>query len=179
MTEHHYSLVPFPDPAPPGIIISGRIEREHEKLAVYYSLTGNREEILIPVSASRPGRRDQLWTETCFEFFLAIRDQPQYWEFNLSPSGNWNAYRMDAYRRVGFREEMSIEQLQVEVLKNGDCISAAVSVELSQIIPAGEIIQVGVASVIQTRSGQETYWALAHPAPYPDFHLKNSFLLQL
>lgn len=179
MTEYHFSLVPFPDPAPPGIVISGRISREREKLAVYFSLTGNREEILLPASASQPGRRDQLWTETCFEFFLAIRDQPQYWEFNLSPSGNWNAYRMDAYRRVGFRTEMSIEQLQVEILKNENCISASASVELGRVIPAVETIQVGVASVIQTRAGHETYWALAHPAPHPDFHLREGFLLQL
>ena len=179
MTEHHFSLVPFPDLVLPVINISGRIAREQGKLAIHFSLTGNREEIIFPPAASGPGRRDELWMGTCFELFLALQGQPQYWEFNLSPSGHWNAYRMDAYRRIGFREESLIEHLQVDFLEDADCLATAAYVDLSPIIPPGEIVQAAVTSVIQTRSGHETYWALSHPAPQPDFHLREGFLLHL
>lgn len=179
MTEHHFSLVPFPDPVLPRIQISGRVARERNLLSIQYSLAGSTGDILFPKPATQPGRRDELWMETCFEFFLALPGQPQYWEFNLSPAGHWNTYRMDAYRRIGFREEPLIEQLQVECRKEVDCLSAAVCVDLSSIIPSGEVIQVGITSVLQTRSGSETYWALSHPAPQADFHSRESFLLQL
>jgi hypothetical protein len=179
MTVHSFSLMPFPDPALPGIEISGRIERDYDKLSIRFFLTGDIKEIQIPPAASRPCRADELWRATCFEFFLAIDRQPQYWEFNLSPSGNWNVYRMDAYRRVGFREEPLVEQLQLKPRRNVDCISLAADVDLSTIIPHGQIMQAGVTSIIQTRFGHETYWALSHPAPRPDFHLRKSFLLQL
>lgn len=179
MSEHRFLLVPFPDPDLPGIQIAGMITRERGKLAVHFSITGSRAGIVFPPAASQPGRRGQLWTATCLEFFLAIRDQPQYWEFNLAPSGDWNVYRMDAYRRVGFREEPLVEKLQVEFREEADCLVADAYVDLSSIIPPQEIIQVGVASIIQTRSGHETYWALWHPGPQADFHLREGFLLQL
>ena len=131
------------------------------------------------VSSRRPARKDELWQTTCFECFLAIPDGPQYWEFNMSPSGDWNVYHMDAYRRVGVREETSIQQLPFAVQKDVDCFSLEVSVDLDPIIRQENIVQVGISSVIQTKDGIESYWALAHPNPQADFHLRESFILVL
>jgi hypothetical protein len=86
-------------------------------LALQYSLAGKSADIFLPSPSAHPGRKDELWQTTCFEFFLAAKDQPGYWEFNLAPSGNWNVYRMDAYRGIGFREETSIQRLPFEVRK--------------------------------------------------------------
>jgi hypothetical protein len=33
--------------------------------------------------------------------------------------------------------------------------------------------------VIQTQDRHETYWALVHPQPQADFHLRDSFILEL
>jgi hypothetical protein len=179
MTEHSFTLVPFPDLDVPEIRIAGRISREHNLLRVQYSLSGNIEDILFPEVVSQSDRRDNLWKETCFEFFLAIPGQPQYWEFNLSAGRDWNAYHMDAYRRVGFREEQSIQQLQFEVRSDAQCFSVDSVLDLSPIIGSGMHIQAGVTSVIQSRDGHETYWALAHPSRQADFHLRESFILAL
>ena len=179
MIEHHFSLVPFPDLALPEINISGRIAREQGKLAIHYSLTGSSEEILFPTEASRPGRMDELWKATCFEFFLALQGQPQYWEFNLSPSGHWNVYRMDAYRRAGFRQEKLIDDVSFEIRRLEGCCAITASVDLSPIIKSDDPVQAGIASIIQTRDGHESYWALAHPNPHADFHSRESFILRL
>jgi hypothetical protein len=137
-------------------------------------------DILIP-APSDPTRTDNLWQTTCFEFFLAVPDHPGYWEFNMSPSSEWNAYRMEEYRRVGFREEFAIQQLLFEFKKDKTSSSLAITVDLTPIIPDDQMIELGITAVIETKDGQETFWALAHPeTPLdPDFHLRDSFLIEM
>ena len=43
-------------------------------------------------------RTDGLWRHTCFEAFIAAAVRPEYWEYNLSPSGAWAAYHFTGYR---------------------------------------------------------------------------------
>lgn len=179
MTEHSFSLVPFPDSKIPEVQITGRIVREENLLSIHYLLSGKIEDIFIAETVNLPGRRNELWATTCFEFFLGIPNEHAYWEFNLSPSGDWNAYRMDAYRRVGFREETRIRQLQLDAMRNSDSLSLAGRVDLSPIVESGMPLQAGVTGVVQARDGYLTYWALVHPGSQADFHAKESFTLLL
>ena len=39
-----------------------------------------------------------LWRHTCFEAFIKAPGRTSYHEFNFAPSGQWAAYRFDAYR---------------------------------------------------------------------------------
>jgi hypothetical protein len=174
-----FSLIPFPAPTIPEITITGNISRQNNLLALHYSLAGNLADIFLPSPAMPASRKDELWKTTCFEFFLGIKEQPQYWEFNISPSGDWNAYHMDAYRRVGFREEMSIQRLQLEAREEAGRFTLVTSVDLKPILRADQLLEVSITAVIQSREGNETYWALLHPASYADFHLRESFILAL
>jgi len=182
MTEQSFLLIPFPARNIPEITITGHVSRHNNVLALHYSLTGNLEVVFLPPTTANPNRKDELWRTTCFEFFLAIRDQLQYWEFNISPSGDWNVYHMDAYRRIGFREETSLGQLEFNFGAEAGVLTLDVAVDLN---PAGKAVQeaqsfdVGVTAIIHTNDGNETYWALAHPASQADFHLRESFILAL
>jgi len=179
MTKQAFSLIPFPAPNIPDISIIGGIALQKNIIILHYSLEGKIDDILLPLASMNPGRKDELWKKTCFEFFLAIKDQPQYWEFNMSPSGDWNVYHMDAYRRVCFREEMSIQQLQFEVQQEPSCFTLDAVVDLKPIIQQSHFLDVGITAVIQTADGNETYWAPTHPAPLADFHLRESFIFDL
>ena len=179
MKEYSFSLIPFPDSNIPEITIRGKIARLNNLLTIHYSLTGKIETILLPKPSDHPSRKDNLWKATCLEFFLAMPEQPSYWEFNLSPSGDWNVYYMEAYRRVGFREETLIQRLPFTVQREAECVSLEASIELSPIICSEKAIQVGITSVIQSDVGHETYWAILHPNPQADFHLRESFILDL
>ena len=179
MTEASFSLIPFPAPYTPNISITGKISLQNNIIALDYSLAGKTEDVLFPAVSPHPTRRDELWKSTCFEFFLAIKDQPQYWEFNLSPSGDWNVYHMDAYRRVNFKEEGSIQQLPFEVQSEGNRFHLNVLVDLHPILPLDQFLTVGITAVIPTTEGRDSYWALAHPASVPDFHLRESFIIEL
>jgi hypothetical protein len=179
MTKQSFSLIPFPTPNLPSISLKGEISRKDNILNLNYSLAGKVEDVFLPPISTNPSRKDELWMSTCFECFLAIKDQPEYWEFNMSPSGDWNAYHMDAYRRVGFRKETSVQHLQFKTQQEAGVFSLGTAIHLNLIIGLRQLLEIGITAVIQTKNGDETYWALAHPESYPDFHLRESFILAL
>jgi hypothetical protein len=174
-----FRLLPYPASDLPKIAITGEIERMENQLSIRYDVTGEIDSILLPTPVNFPSREDDLWKATCFEFFIAIKDQPRYLEFNMSPSGDWNVYAMDAYRRIGFREETTIHQLPFEFKPLSASLSLDLSVDLTPLIHLQQKIQLGITAIIQTRNGNETYWALAHPGPNADFHLRESFVIKL
>jgi hypothetical protein len=179
MSERSFSLIPFPASDLPAVAIRGRMSLQNNLLSVHYSLAGKINDVLLPPVSPNPSRKDELWKATCFEFFLAIEDQPGYWEFNMSPSCDWNVYRMDAYRRIGFREERAIPQLPFDFRQESGKYVLVVSVDLGPIIQPGQELQMGITAIIQTKDPAESYWALVHPAPQADFHLRESFILPL
>ena len=179
MIEAVFSLIPFPDQNLPAIQINGKIKRRKNLITMHHSLTGNIDQVLLPPLSSPAKRKDDLWKATCFEFFLAVPNNAEYWEFNISPSGDWQIYHMDVYRRIGVREEASFQQFPFSFRIEEDCILLEASVELSPILPIETEIQVGITSVIQSKDGIETYWALTHPGPQADFHRRESFTLKL
>ena len=86
---------------------------------------------------------------------------------------------MDAYRHVVMREETRIKRLPFDVQIEPRSLSLELAVNLDPIIERKMLIEVGIASVIQRLNGQETYWALVHPGPEADFHLREAFVLEL
>ena len=179
MTVRSFSLLPFPAPRIPAISITGTLSFQRNIVELHYSVAGKIEHIFLPAPSLGPGRKDELWKMTCFELFLAMKGQPEYWEFNLSPSGDWNIYRMDAYRRLGFREEASIPRLPFTVRPEEGALHLNALIDLTPILEAGQFLEFGIAAVIQTKDRNETYWALSHPAPEPDFHLRKSFNFEM
>jgi hypothetical protein len=177
MTGRAFALVPFPSGTHPAIQVRGAIAFRNEHLAIRYSVEGNVDEVLLPPPATRPGRRDELWKATCFEFFLAVKGDPGYWEFNMSPSGDWNIYRMEAYRRVGFREEALLARLPFVFKREPERYSLEAGVDLSAILTPEREVELAVTAVLQMKDGSESYWALAHPGPVADFHLRDGFIL--
>ena len=172
-----FQLIPFPASALPKFHITGEIERTENRLSIRYVVTGEIDSILLPTLVKSPSRKHDLWKATCFEFFIAIKDQPQYWEFNMSPSNNWNVYAMDAYRQVNMREEVAFTQLPFEFKKTNAEILLDISVDLNPILQHDQVLQIGITTIIQTMDGNESYWALAHPGQQADFHLRDSFIM--
>ncbi len=173
-----FELLPYPADHIPNIHVAVDIERNENQLSLLYGVKGAIDNILLP-KPSVSTRQDDLWKATCFEFFFALPDAPDYWEANLSPSGAWNFYHMDAYRRIGFREETAIQSLPFEFRKADDKYLLNVSMNLMPILPAEQKILASITAIIQTKDGNETYWALAHPGPQADFHLRESFIIRL
>jgi hypothetical protein len=145
-------------------------------LQLRYCLRGDLAVLVLPApSASR--RADGLWRHSCFELFVRGAGGDAYTEFNFAPSGAWALYRFRAYRQpeacvadapapaIEVRRDRNMFELQA-------CLSPVV-------LPAAEILQIGVSAVIEAADGPLSYWALAHPADRPDFHHPDAFTLAL
>lgn len=174
-----WSLLPFsPPPLPSSLRISGVISRKSNLFSIQFRLEGNLAEVIIPELAEAPTRKDELWKETCFEFFLADTGNQGYLEFNLSPSGHWNVYRFDDYRQ-GMREDAAFSSLPFGIGREPCRLSLECELDLAGIGLADRTLAVGISAIVRHQGGATTYWALAHRGGRPDFHRRDGFTIAL
>jgi hypothetical protein len=179
MSPRSFTLKPFPGETPRlPLKITGTIARRDHIMALHYELRGDLAALVLPQPADQPARRDGLWQETCFEFFIAPRNFPQYWEFNLSPAGHWNVYGFQAYRQ-GMHAETALTALPFTVIKEPTSLLLTIEVKVAAFIPPDRPLDLAIAAVIKAQDGALTFWALAHPGPRPDFHRRDAFLIEI
>jgi len=179
MKTRNFSLQPFSvgRPAPP-FAITGTVCRCDTLLTISYLLTGPLQDLVIAPPADRPARQWVLWEHTCLEFFLATQNASNYWEFNLSPAGHWNLFRLTDYRR-GIQEEPAFQALPFTVHREPRALRLTLEVDLAAIIPTGQPLEIGVSAVLQVQDGRLSFWALTHRGPEPDFHHREGFVIKL
>ena len=165
------------DPAP---VLRAGIERDAGRLSLRYVLGGAVGNVRLPERIHEPQRADELWRHTCFEAFLAPVGSEAYWEINLSPSGDWNTYRFDDYRR-GMRSEKRVTAAVTE-LERASCgtVTLRAAIDLRPLPELGRAaLDAGLAAVLEAGDGTVSHWALAHEADRPDFHRRASFVIRL
>ena len=176
---HPFQLQPFPgEPAPAGLAIGGSASRDGQCLNLRYRLSGPLQPLRLPEPAATPRRRDELWQSTCLEGFLALPGDPGYWELNVCPSGDWNLYRLDAYRQ-GLRPEPDATAPLLQRRIKGQGLELSVSLPLPPRLATATGLELGITAVIATGEGELSYWALRHPGEQADFHRREGFTLRL
>jgi len=181
MSKQSFSLKPFPvsgSTQAPDLRITGSIDRHNNTLSIVYELSGNVSKVQIAAPSDTPTRKHDLWQETCFEFFLGIKNSPIYWEFNLSPVGHWNVYRFDDYRQ-GMREETAYASFPFHIRTQQNMLSLNLRCGLDAIVPFNQILEVAITAVIKQNDGEITFWALSHERPEANFHERRSFIIRL
>lgn len=171
-----HALVPHPDtPARSirSVTVEMRMTGPRKVLLAFYAAPGA---ALAVSSAVLPGRADELWRHTCFELFVRPVDGPAYFEFNLSPSGQWAAYAFDDYR-AGMRDLDLPVDPHIELERQGETFVLEADVDLAA-IAQGKLLA-GLSAVIEEVDGTKSYWALNHPPGAPDFHHPDCFALEL
>jgi hypothetical protein len=127
------------------------------------------------------GRRDGLWQSTCFEFFAKLGTSG-YREFNFAPSGAWNAYTFNDWRRGMRPLELSSEPHLVDSRIDDRWADFPARYEFNVVLEAALIppsAEASLTTIIEETDGTKSYWALAHPQGQPDFHHPDCFVLQL
>lgn len=189
-------LVPFGGEGPAAVTLqaSAAVQRQgpgQARLQLHYRLAGA-EALVLPPMGRPPQRLEGLWQHTCLEAFLAPAGVQTYWEFNLSPCGDWNVYRLEAYRD-GLRAEPFYAALPFTVqLHRGtpetsrQCsIPGPILLELSLSCPlppalaAAPELEMGLSAVVESPTAAISYWALHHPGPEADFHDRRGWTLRL
>jgi hypothetical protein len=179
MKKMNFSLKPFKrENSLLHFSLTGRISRDMERLTIIYELSGTIKKLIVPPLSHTPERMDRLWEATCFELFLNPIDSDTYWEFNLSPSGNWNVYRFNAYR-MGMKEELTFNILPFSVQSYPDILQLELEFDLENLISSGQAINIGICAVTRFVDTKTYYWALTHHGSKPDFHRRDSFIIEL
>jgi hypothetical protein len=180
-------LMPFPaqeQQSPPDLDLFGALERRGDGLDLRFRLQGNLDQLLLPEASAAPARCDGLWQHTCLEAFWGACGEPGYWEWNASPSGDWNLYRFDRYRQ-GLRPEPLAQPPRCHWML-GSAAARGQQLELqlqlpdlaAAAVPAGAL-EASLTAVLEHRDGSLSYWALALDGPEPDFHRRDGFVLRL
>jgi hypothetical protein len=175
MKKQIFSLQPF-EPTKIDLQITGEISRENNILTFRFVLKGDLEKIEFPKTANIPIRKNELWQTTCFEIFVGIENSTRYWEFNISPSGDWNVYRFDNYRQ-GMQEETKVESLACYIYSESrNLLLGTDAFDLRKLASKDENFKVSITTVVKEKNGNISYWALKHCGEEADFHLRDSFV---
>ena len=174
-----FELIPF-ESCELGKVIDLRVgigwEEDGSIMTIQFRVIGAIDRLKIPLVSDMPQRLTGLWETTCFECFFGAVGQEQYWEINLSPSGDWNVFQLDGYREP-LRAEQAIETLPFWVKRDGDRITIEMTLDIQKLGLCRDTIELSVTSVLQETTGDISYWAFAHTGVEPDFHLRNSFVI--
>lgn len=176
-----FQLHPWPDPEASSTTtprFHGHLVRHGKAFTIHYELQGPIDPVVTAPPSCQPERRDDLWRTTCLEFFLAVPGAAPYWEFNLSPSGDWNVYGFGSYR-TAMAPEAAYGSLPFQLRRRPGSLRLDLRCPLPPAIGAEQPIVVGVCAVLESGGAFPTYWALAHPGAEPDFHRREGFLIQL
>jgi hypothetical protein len=180
MTPLPFRLVPFETPSTSALDlhISGTLARTADALQLAFALRGVVERVKFAAATAHASRKNELWRTTCFELFVKIPDDARYWEYNLAPSGDWNAYRLAGYR-AGLQPETEVADINVETERAGSDLKGLRAALPLPATARNRRLAVGISSVIEDRSGAIHYFALRHGGAKPDFHDPASFTLAL
>lgn len=180
LTPIHTQLCPHPAcTAPMHLSVSATILRnEVGDLLLSYRVHGDLAKIIIPEPVPVTAVPcDGLWQHTCCEAFIATAHDVDYREFNLSPSGQWAAYRFSDYRQID-------PQYRPSTVPRISCQKGIEDFQLDAHLPSlpfprQQILIMGLSVVIEAANGSKSYWALDHAGSQPDFHHRQSFTLTL
>jgi hypothetical protein len=145
------------------------------EVTLTYRVSGETGALEIP-ARSTPQRIDGLWKNTCFELFIGNFEDKNYLEYNFSPSRQWAAYQFAGYRSD--MVELETKAPNIRVTQAADAFTLTATIALTDAWRERGL-RVGISTVIATKSGDISYWALAHPPGKPDFHHKDCFAVQL
>ena len=103
-SKGEFALIPFQEGFTSMLNITGTVTLHNGTIEITYELDESPKNkgfnMLWPPAAGASERRDELWTSTCLELFLSSPTGKSYWEYNFSPSGDWNIYYLNDYCRV-------------------------------------------------------------------------------
>jgi hypothetical protein len=155
--------------------IDASLTRHAASLALRVIVHGNIAALQIPPAVTAE-RTDELWKHMCYEAFVRAGDE--YYEFNLSPSTQWAAYRFSGYRQDMANAPMTAPAIVVAADATQFELSA--TLDCSQLsLSSTQKWRAGISAVIEEAGGRKSYWALAHAAGKPDFHHAAGFVIEL
>jgi hypothetical protein len=169
------------NPPKDNLALRSRVWVEVGVLKVAFELTGDLEKVLTSSPEEIPSRVIGLWKSTCFEMFIKNKKSEEYFEFNCSTANNWNVFYFPK-QKAALKEFLPIANLASSSVQNKDSITVSFWIDLVKFPTSfwieGEM-NCGLTTVLESDSGELSYWALKHLDTKPNFHMEKSFIYQL
>ncbi|WP_127715941.1 hypothetical protein [Halobacteriovorax sp. HLS] len=118
-----------------------------------------------------------LWEKTCFEFFILNTKSKDYYEFNFSPSSDWNCFYFSK-KGDPLNEYTQIESIETEALKTNESYQLTVKLHADSFhneFLKPEFMKIALTSVLKSNE-ELSYWAISHQDLRPNFHHFDSFV---
>tara|TARA_B100000405_G_scaffold107458_1_gene75145 strand:- start:1071 stop:1646 length:576 start_codon:yes stop_codon:yes gene_type:complete len=176
-------LIPFERSIPPGVQISAELVwRSEGWLDLSYGVLARAATgigaLTLPEGltdgAQQGQRKDELWTTTCFEAFIAAPGAQRYWEVNLAANGDWAVYRFDGYRSGQSQQELSTPPT-LRLQRGGHQLRLDARIALEPWWTPGVCPDLALTAVIDRGQEGLSHWALCH-GQQADFHDRSTFL---
>ena len=176
-------LFPFERSIPPGVQISAELVWRREGwLDLSYGVLARASKgvgtLKLPAGLNdgpqQGQRKDELWTTTCFEAFLAVPEEQHYWEVNLAPNGDWAVYRFDGYRSGQTKQELSTPPT-IQLQRGVHQLRLDARIALEPWWTPGVCPDLALTAVIDRGPEGLSHWALSHGRK-ADFHDRSTFL---
>ena len=150
--------------------VDGNFAYHEEKFTYKLRIIGPINDLKIPANLYTFQRQNNLWKSTCFEIFFLHQDGT-YLEFNFSPSGQWNSYYFEGYRK--FISEQALSQIP-EIIWEISPHSILMTFSYQFIFP--NTLKFNPALVMETQKSETYYWSCNHQNLKPDFHYLENFI---
>jgi len=76
-------------------------------------------------------------------------------------------------------EELTFKSLRLKTQNQSELFQVSLECDLEKIINKSQSIEIAISSVIRHKNNELSYWALAHCESKANFHIRNSFILEL
>lgn len=172
-----FNLIPFDHLKAPKIHIESELNTTENSLYISYKLTGDLKGLDLGDGHPNHARVIKLWEKSCFELFIK-NSKDSYIEFNFSPVFEWNAFYF-VKKGDPLTEYARVDGVKTDILLSLDVFHLIVEIDKKK-FPEGffgnsESLSAGITSVIKTKEGALSYWALDHKDTRPNFHHFDSF----
>lgn len=157
-------------------LINGFLQLKFKIQDVQNSINDLQIDNTVDRDLSDKDRKDELWKQTCFEFFVKKADHKNYYEFNASPKGQWNFYRFSDYRSP-IDKENTINCIKMSSEQQGTWKILTYHLDLNPLFKKEDSLLFSFSAVIKQGS-EVSYWAHKHSAEKPDFHHVNNFTIE-
>ncbi|MDB5039046.1 MAG: hypothetical protein JWQ35_2574 [Bacteriovoracaceae bacterium] len=151
------------------------------KLKIIYLLRGNLEDLIIVPKKTGAGQIDDLWKSTCFEAFISKKKSFRYIEWNFSSSQEWGFFAFESYRKAA-PEKLIQSAPEMRIKRSKADFVMEINLNLKEndsFFENADPYEMGLSVVLKSRDGKQSYWAISHSGTKPDFHLRDTFKVQL
>lgn len=169
-------------PESSGVILRAGLQLKATRALLRFEIEDPQGHIEWPSPNFTPKRQQDLWKRTCFELFLRDPGSGLYWEWNLSPCGNWGTYAFASYRKpLPSRGSQGLSAVRLEGWGGVTYLEAEIDLSFSPLLAHLALLkaplefQLAATLEDQNQAGKLSYWAEHHTGPRADFHAAEAF----